>query len=305
MYTSLSIHSGKLVYHVKELFEFPFFTWIAFFERTWLICEVRKYVKVTDSIGTKYKCFFNVLHALSVVFNISVHSCSIPFIGTRVVIIIQLLHIIMHTINPWSFLEQNIPHCIWPGFNAAVAGCFFAVETVLWPSPTESSLSLTYTTSMVILSAVTASVISEVGLGSEPAFAVPFYDFRSPSGNCLLHFCQLTLLYLVFNCVQTICYWKWEGGGFYMWNHLSLFIHCPSFPSPLKVDYVTLASCPLLLYVCVCAYVFHSWLESIQTHTASISFLSHFYICIFWHYHYATMVNVISKVYNFFFCFEA
>ncbi|KAG6415893.1 hypothetical protein SASPL_123312 [Salvia splendens] len=68
------------------------------------------------------------------------------------------------------------------GFNAAVGGCFFAVESVLWPSPAESSLSLTNTTSMVILSAVIASVISEIGLGSEPAFAVPLYDFRSPSG---------------------------------------------------------------------------------------------------------------------------
>ncbi|KAM7479537.1 hypothetical protein LguiA_027750 [Lonicera macranthoides] len=67
------------------------------------------------------------------------------------------------------------------GFNAAVAGCFFAVESVLWPSSAESSLSLANTTSMVILSAVIASVVSEIGLGSEPAFAVPGYDFRSPS----------------------------------------------------------------------------------------------------------------------------
>ncbi|XP_024933382.3 chloride channel protein CLC-e isoform X2 [Ziziphus jujuba] len=68
------------------------------------------------------------------------------------------------------------------GFNAAVAGCFFAVESVLWPSPTDpSSLSLSNTTSMVILSAVIASVVSEVGLGSEPAFKVPVYDFRSPT----------------------------------------------------------------------------------------------------------------------------
>ncbi|XP_023747967.1 chloride channel protein CLC-e [Lactuca sativa] len=65
------------------------------------------------------------------------------------------------------------------GFNAAVAGCFFAVESVLWPSPAESSLSLTNTTSTVILSAVIASVVSEIGLGSEPAFTVPDYDFRS------------------------------------------------------------------------------------------------------------------------------
>ncbi|XP_058069417.1 chloride channel protein CLC-e isoform X2 [Magnolia sinica] len=67
------------------------------------------------------------------------------------------------------------------GFNAAVAGCFFAVESVLWPSPVDSSSSLANTTSMVILSAVIASVVSEVGLGSDPAFTVPEYDFRSPS----------------------------------------------------------------------------------------------------------------------------
>ncbi|XP_078437766.1 chloride channel E isoform X2 [Wolffia australiana] len=67
------------------------------------------------------------------------------------------------------------------GFNAAVGGCFFAVESVLWPSAEESSSSVTNTTSVVILSAVIASVISEVGLGSDPAFTVPEYDFRSPS----------------------------------------------------------------------------------------------------------------------------
>ncbi|KAL6211050.1 hypothetical protein ACLB2K_016278 [Fragaria x ananassa] len=70
------------------------------------------------------------------------------------------------------------------GFNAAVSGCFFAVESVLWPSPADSSsssVSLTNTTSMVILSAVIASVVTQVGLGSEPAFKVPGYDFRSPT----------------------------------------------------------------------------------------------------------------------------
>jgi len=36
---------------------------------------------------------------------------------------------------------------------------------------------------MVILSAVIASVVSEIGLGSQPAFKVPDYDFRSPSGK--------------------------------------------------------------------------------------------------------------------------
>ncbi|KAF9621205.1 hypothetical protein IFM89_016699 [Coptis chinensis] len=67
------------------------------------------------------------------------------------------------------------------GFNAAVTGCFFAVESVLRPSPADSSPSLTNTTSMVILSAVIAAVVSQVGLGTEPAFKVPEYDFRSPT----------------------------------------------------------------------------------------------------------------------------
>lgn len=76
------------------------------------------------------------------------------------------------------------------GFNAAVAGCFFAVESVLWPSPADQSLPLTNTTSMVILSAVIASVVSEIGLGSEPAFKVPEYDFRSPGGKPSGFYCQ-------------------------------------------------------------------------------------------------------------------
>lgn len=44
------------------------------------------------------------------------------------------------------------------GFNAAVAGCFFAVESVLWPSSADASLPLTNNTSMVILSAVILTV---------------------------------------------------------------------------------------------------------------------------------------------------
>lgn len=92
------------------------------------------------------------------------------------------------------------------GFNAAVAGCFFAVESVLWPSSSDSSTSLPNTTSIVILSAVTASVVSEIGLGSEPAFKVPDYDFRSPGGN-------ITLPFLCFHpspCV--LSWWKMRVG---------------------------------------------------------------------------------------------
>ncbi|XP_059314518.1 chloride channel protein CLC-e isoform X2 [Lycium ferocissimum] len=90
-----------------------------------------------------------------------------------------LLHKGAH--NKLSLKAAGSAAGISSGFNAAVAGCFFAVESVLWPSPAESSLSLTNTTSMVILSAVIASVVSEIGLGSEPAFAVPAYDFRTPT----------------------------------------------------------------------------------------------------------------------------
>lgn len=70
---------------------------------------------------------------------------------------------------------------LYLGFNAAVAGCFFAVESVLWPSADSSSLA--NSTPMVILSSVIASVVSEIGLGSDPAFTVPEYDFRSPTGT--------------------------------------------------------------------------------------------------------------------------
>ncbi|CAN6984670.1 unnamed protein product [Brassica rapa subsp. trilocularis] len=79
-----------------------------------------------------------------------------------------------------SLLAAGSASGISSGFNAAVAGCFFAVESVLWPSSSDSSASLPNSTSMVILSAVIASVVSEIGLGSEPAFKVPDYDFRSP-----------------------------------------------------------------------------------------------------------------------------
>lgn len=69
------------------------------------------------------------------------------------------------------------------GFNAIVASYFFVVESVLWPSDSNSSLSLTYSTSTVILSVITTSDISEIGLGFQPTFHVPDYDFHSPAGN--------------------------------------------------------------------------------------------------------------------------
>ncbi|XP_024520426.1 chloride channel protein CLC-e [Selaginella moellendorffii] len=66
------------------------------------------------------------------------------------------------------------------GFNAAVAGCFFAVESVLKSSLAADSAG-SLTTAMVILSSVLATVVSQAGLGSDPAFKIPSYDFRSPA----------------------------------------------------------------------------------------------------------------------------
>ncbi|XP_052192639.1 chloride channel protein CLC-e isoform X2 [Diospyros lotus] len=85
-----------------------------------------------------------------------------------------------HAQRKLSLVAAGSAAGISSGFNAAVAGCFFAVESVLWPSTEESSSSLTNATSMVILSSVIASVVTQIGLGSEPAFIVPGYDFRSP-----------------------------------------------------------------------------------------------------------------------------
>eukprot|EP00897_Mesotaenium_endlicherianum_P006455 jgi/Mesen1/5838/ME000297S05026 len=63
------------------------------------------------------------------------------------------------------------------GFNAAVAGCFFAIETVLQPNSSEHAPPLT--TAMIILASVLSSTVSTVVLGEEPAFTVPDYELRS------------------------------------------------------------------------------------------------------------------------------
>ncbi|CAM8985342.1 unnamed protein product [Rhodiola kirilowii] len=63
------------------------------------------------------------------------------------------------------------------GFNAAVAGCFFAIETVLRPLRAENSPP--FTTAMIILASVISSTVSNVLLGEKPAFTVPAYDLKS------------------------------------------------------------------------------------------------------------------------------
>ncbi|KAI5071553.1 hypothetical protein GOP47_0013804 [Adiantum capillus-veneris] len=63
------------------------------------------------------------------------------------------------------------------GFNAAVSGCFFAIETVLRPLHAENSPPLT--TAMIILASVLSATVSNSILGERPAFTVPAYELKS------------------------------------------------------------------------------------------------------------------------------
>ena len=60
------------------------------------------------------------------------------------------------------------------GFNAPIAGVFFALEVVMG-----STYFATSAVSVVLLAAVVAALIAQIGLGSQPAFALPAYQVRS------------------------------------------------------------------------------------------------------------------------------
>jgi H+/Cl- antiporter ClcA/CBS domain-containing protein len=59
------------------------------------------------------------------------------------------------------------------GFNAPIAGVFFALELVLGTTFATSSVSV------VVLAAVVASLVAQIGLGAKPAFALPVYEVKS------------------------------------------------------------------------------------------------------------------------------
>jgi H+/Cl- antiporter ClcA len=61
------------------------------------------------------------------------------------------------------------------GFNAPIAGVFFALEVVLGATSFATSA-----VSVVLLAAVLAALTAQIGLGSQPAFALPVYQVRSP-----------------------------------------------------------------------------------------------------------------------------
>lgn len=60
------------------------------------------------------------------------------------------------------------------GFNAPIAGVFFALEVVLGTTFATSAVSV------VLLAAVVSALIAQIGLGAQPAFALPVYEVRSP-----------------------------------------------------------------------------------------------------------------------------
>lgn len=60
------------------------------------------------------------------------------------------------------------------GFNAPIAGVFFALEVVLGTTFATSAVSV------VLLSAVVSALIAQIGLGAQPAFSLPVYEVRSP-----------------------------------------------------------------------------------------------------------------------------
>jgi H+/Cl- antiporter ClcA/CBS domain-containing protein len=59
------------------------------------------------------------------------------------------------------------------GFNAPIAGVFFALEVVLGTTFAASAVSV------VLLASVVAAWIAQIGLGIKPAFALPAYEVRS------------------------------------------------------------------------------------------------------------------------------
>lgn len=61
------------------------------------------------------------------------------------------------------------------GFNAPIAGVFFALEVVMGATSFATSA-----VSIVLLAAVVAALIAQIGLGAQPAFALPVYQVRSP-----------------------------------------------------------------------------------------------------------------------------
>ncbi|MGH7999101.1 MAG: chloride channel protein, partial [Brasilonema sp.] len=103
------------------------------------------------------------------------------------------------------------------GFNAPIAGVFFALEVVLGATSFATSA-----VSVVLLAAVVAALIAQIGLGTQPAFNLPVYQVRSPLelplylglglGASLISFAYTQLIRLAKACFKgQIPYFRWLG----------------------------------------------------------------------------------------------
>lgn len=109
------------------------------------------------------------------------------------------------------------------GFNAPIAGVFFALEVVLGTSLTTSAVSV------VLLAAVVSALIAQIGMGAQPAFTLPAYVVRSPLelpvylGLGLLA-SLVSIAYTQANKLAQACF-QGEVRGFQWLQKIPRFIH--------------------------------------------------------------------------------
>nr|GEV18716.1 chloride channel protein CLC-f-like [Tanacetum cinerariifolium] len=101
------------------------------------------------------------------------------------------------------------------GFNAPVAGSFFAIETVLRPLRAENSPP--FTTAMIILASVISSTVSNAVLGEKQAFTVPTYDLKSAA--------ELPLYLILGGLGAGIIALKYPGVLYWGFNNVDEILH--------------------------------------------------------------------------------
>jgi H+/Cl- antiporter ClcA/predicted transcriptional regulator len=65
------------------------------------------------------------------------------------------------------------------GFNAPIAGVFFALEVLLGDTFGTTKTNFNSNVSVVVIAAVVSALVAQIGLGGQPAFNLPAYEVRS------------------------------------------------------------------------------------------------------------------------------
>lgn len=65
------------------------------------------------------------------------------------------------------------------GFNAPIAGVFFALEVLLGDTFGNTKSSFNSSVSVVVIAAVVSALVAQIGFGGQPAFNLPAYEVRS------------------------------------------------------------------------------------------------------------------------------